>query len=625
MTDVYEKINVELPEEQTIELPQNTDDLTKIKGIGSGTAEKLNAKKIYTYRQLAELTPEKLSEAPGVGIATARKFIEGAKNLLGEFQEQNSVNKQNQVIEKTTEILKKEKETEVDDIKTFEVADVIVEEELPQEKSQREEKPIETIQKQWFNDKFNYSRLTASYPPILERSSKESKEEIEEYQEEIPEQFENNATVKPFESEVPLPEEEIPREEYIVSPIYTELPEVTKIAEVPEVPTRSRVPNHREKLTNDIAASLKNLGYYAIPNAIEALTPFFQNIDYIGFKLVRVNNNSMLIFLVPIKLCDLEGMILVDEEKIGFKTYSKAQESDSIHKVRRYANELLRTRDVMFEDVVNGDRFRNFFKKYLQVRFMTEKSAKNKKLFFVSGQTQYKVLIEPILLTKIPAKCMEKSILFPYQRKTNLHVIDRSNIATLLRFLEKKYQLIESRTKRTNSLEIYQNADTKFRSSLRLTSLPFLGYSVVLLFIYFSQQYFLLRLYNSIGFAAVGIYLFNIAFFYLKFYKTKKKLKNEFKTPFYLQNAQFNETDLLYIKEEFIDEQMAQFGYECFGKDNNFKVLEQIEKDTIKENIVARQQEKDVQQLYELDSEPEYNSIKDKPKHDTIYSSFLED
>ena len=91
MTDVYEKIDIGLSEEKTNDLPQITDDLTKIKGIGSGTAEKLNVRKIYTYRQLAEITPEKLSEAPGVGIATARKFIEEAKKLLEGLQDDNVV------------------------------------------------------------------------------------------------------------------------------------------------------------------------------------------------------------------------------------------------------------------------------------------------------------------------------------------------------------------------------------------------------------------------------------------------------------------------------------------------------------------------------------------------------
>jgi hypothetical protein len=690
MTNVYEKINVELPEEKTIKLPQITDDLTRIKGIGSGTAEKLNVRKIYTYRQLAEITPEKLSEAPGIGIATARKFIEEAKKLLEGIQKDNIVKlpeppKEDPVSEElkpeTYEIVETEveedferkeviqqrsitpyeqllarsddkiensilelegigTETEDDNIEPFEVAEVIVEEELPQEEFQREEKPIETVQKQWFSDKFNYSRLSATHPPHppnIERSSKESKveiEEIEEYQEDIPEQFENNATVEPFENEVPLPKEEVPREEYVVTPTYTEFPEVTKIPEISEdtnipeiseVSTSSRTLNRREDLTSEIAESLKILGYYAIPNGIETLRPFFQSIDYIGLKLVSVNNNSKLIILVPIKLCDLEGRILIDEEKIDFKTYSKAQESELVHTAHHYIDDLLKAKDVMFEDVVNGDNFLSFIQKYLQVRFTTEKSARNKKLYFVSGKTQYKILIEPILLTKIPAKCMEKSILFPYQRKTNLHVIDWPNIATLLRFLEKKYQLIESRFKRTNSIETYQNADTKFRSSLRVVSLPFIGYAVVLLVIYFSRLYFLLRLFNSIGFAVMGVYFFTIAYFYFKFYKTKKELTTEFETPYYLQNAQFNEIDLLCVKEEFTGEQMAQFGYECFGKDNNFKVLEQIEKDTINKSVVAKQQEQVTPQLYELDSEPDSSSTTEKVKNEVKYSSFFDD
>ena len=82
MTDVYEKLKGDRSEEEPIPTPRPVDDLTKIKGIGSGTDEKLNVRKIYTYRQLAEITPEKLSEAPGIGLATARKFIEEARIFL---------------------------------------------------------------------------------------------------------------------------------------------------------------------------------------------------------------------------------------------------------------------------------------------------------------------------------------------------------------------------------------------------------------------------------------------------------------------------------------------------------------------------------------------------------------
>ena len=721
MTDVYEKLKVDRSEEKPIPTPQTVDDLTKIKGIGSGTAEKLNVRKIYTYRQLAEMAPEKLSEAPGIGVATARKFIEEAKNLLIEFQEQNSevnnietfnvvktvveediepnetiqqrsatpyeqllARSENKIEKAIIEPEEIETKTEVDTIETFEVAEVIVEE--------IEEEPIETNQKPWFSDKFNRSRLTASYPTVSKRSSHESKveieeieeseeiekieeikryeEEIEKYQETIPEvpeiietpkKLEINGTVEPFESEETFPEETVFREEnfntelledpnvsevevptfaeFIANKVpeisevieFQKVPEIIEIAEVPEVreivevPARPRVPNHREELATEVAESLKELGYYAIPSGIEALIPFFQNVDYIGLKLVPVKNNSKLILLVPIKLSDLEGTMLIHENKIDYKAYSKAQDSNLTHTVRQHANALLKAKEAMFEDVVNGEHFQEFFEKYLQVRFTVEKIAKNKKLYLVSGQTQYKVLIEPILLTKIPAKCMEKSILYPYQRKTNLHIIDRANIAHLLRFLEKKYKLIESRAKKTNSIETYQNADAKFRSSLRMASLPFLGYSVVLLVIYFSQFYFLLRLFNSIGIAVIGIYVFTMAYFYFKFYKTKKELTTEFETPYYLQNLQFSETDLLCVKEEFTSEQMAQFGYECFGKDKDSKVLEQVDKEKIKESVAAKQMEQETPQLFEFDSDSEDIFIKNEPKHKIKYSSFLED
>ena len=83
---VYEKLKVHHSEEKTIASPRAPDDLTKIKGIGLGTAEKLNVRKIYTYQQLAEMSPEKLSEAPGIGMATAKKIIEETNKFLGGIQ-----------------------------------------------------------------------------------------------------------------------------------------------------------------------------------------------------------------------------------------------------------------------------------------------------------------------------------------------------------------------------------------------------------------------------------------------------------------------------------------------------------------------------------------------------------
>jgi len=622
MTNVFEnsqKLVVENAKEKSFISPQTADDLTEIKCIGPGTALKLNRANFYTFKQLADISPDILSEIPGISNTTAYKFITGAKNLLGEFPDENSFKKQHQVLEKAIEIVKKKKETEVDNIETFEVAEVIVEEDLPQEEFQREEKPIETTQKQWFNDKFNYSRLTASYPPLSERSSEESKVEIEEIEEQPQEQIDNIFNEESSIVETPeLPEEDSREETSFV-------PEIGEIFEAENIPKISKIRDEREETKIEIEESLKNSGYYVIPNTISTLNPFVENIDYIGCKLVRVSKWVNHIFIIPIKICDLEETVLVDEAKLDYNTGTNVSKPESISRLRHYRINLLDTRDLMFDDIVNDRKFREFFQKYLQVNLTLEKSVENKKLFFISGQTQFKVLIEPIMLCKTPPRCMEKSISFPYQRNTNLHVIHRLDLSHLLGFLEQKYRLIESRLKSSNTIKNYQKMDEKFRTNVRIASIPLVGYAIALAVIYFAELFFLLRLFNSIGFAVIGIYLSTLAYLYFKFYRTKKELAIEFETPYYMQNLEFSEIDLLEFKDQFTTENMAQFGYECFGKGKSYKVLEQIEEDNFKNSVLINQKELEPQVIDKSMEDIEESASIDNSKYNNKYLSFLED
>ena len=158
MTDVYEKI-VSKP---------SRDDLTEIKGIGTTTSEKLYNANIVTVKQIAEMTPSKLSETPGIGLATATKFIAAAKTLLSNSQTAEIVINSQQDFPS----VKDESSSEI--IEKYEVAEIIVEEsEYVSKKSQKEVSEDHEHSKfnpKWFPDKFNYSRLTASYPPISERA-----------------------------------------------------------------------------------------------------------------------------------------------------------------------------------------------------------------------------------------------------------------------------------------------------------------------------------------------------------------------------------------------------------------------------------------------------------------------
>lgn len=61
-----------------------SDDLTKIKGIGAKTQEVLNAIEIYSYSDLAHANPNELVEVTQKSLATVQKWIEDAKVLYGQ-------------------------------------------------------------------------------------------------------------------------------------------------------------------------------------------------------------------------------------------------------------------------------------------------------------------------------------------------------------------------------------------------------------------------------------------------------------------------------------------------------------------------------------------------------------
>lgn len=220
---------------------------------------------------------------------------------------------------------------------------------------------------------------------------------------------------------------------------------------------------------------------------------------------------------------------------------------------------------------------------------------------------------------------MEKSLAFPYQKSTNLHAVTRLDLAPLITFLEKKYQMIENRTKKPNSVKDYQKTEEKYYSRVKSASIPIFGYSVALLVIYFAEMYFLLRLLNTIGFAVVGIYTFLLVSFYFSFYRTKKRFAAQFKTPYYLQKLEFSETDLLDFRGEFTDKLLAQFGYECLGKNAKFGILEQSETNLLKNSLEKKRSQPEFQNTFESEQRKVKTASNLTPKYGGKYSSFLDD
>ncbi|MFX0073939.1 MAG: helix-hairpin-helix domain-containing protein [Candidatus Hermodarchaeota archaeon] len=565
-----------------------TEDLTQIKGIGPSTVSKLNKANVNTFRQLADISPDELSVISGVNIDKAQEFISEAKNHLPEYN-----------------------------YETFDVAEIFINEKLLQEEVDGKEEKIESEEK-WFEDKFNYSRLSASYPPTLVNPSSESVIETQEIQEHPMEQDDEI-----FNEESSMDEETLLEKDFFdKTPL---VPEMSEGVEDINVPEEVVVYDKQMEMKIDIEDSLISLGYYIIPTSVYSLIHILENIDYVACKLNRISNGVNHIYIIPIQICDLEGTVLVDETRIEYQAKGNDSKAEDISRFRNYRKNLLSTADLIFNDILNSNNFRNFFQKFFQVDLTLEKSGKKRRLSFISGQTQYKILIEPIMLCKTPPRCLEKSISFPYQRSTNTHIVTQDELSQVLEFLEQKYQLIENHNESSNTVMDYQNLDKKFRTNVRITSIPLVGYGMALGVVYFTELFSLLRLLNNIGFAFIGIYFALLAFLYIKLRRAKKELTKEFETPYFLQNLEYSEVDLLEFKEQLTTEYMTQFGYECFGKDKEFKVLEQIEKKNFLKSIESKKEEKKSLFNPETKEKTEKSMPDEVINYNNKYLSFLED
>ena len=611
MTDVYGT------QENIVSEPPR-DDLTKIKGIGATTAEKLYKAKIVTVKQLTKITPEKLSEIPGVGLATATKIIVEAKTYLSSSP---------QVVPSVTNKISPEI------IDNYEVAEVVVDEieEISGDSPEEDNKdfaPSQSNQK-WFSDKFNYSRLTASYPPISKRA-KILNDTVEEENIVIETDEKDNLSVR-TEYEEEFTQETIPK-----IPIRHDQQETKNFLEDEDVdytPAEPTIIDFKESGENPFESNIhqqisnifKDIGCYEISRSLESLNHFSTKLDYLGCKLVEVSDDLKFLFLFPVNWFDQEGTVLLDKTKLELKSHAINNDLEAYNNLEQISQNLLQVTDLMYEDLATSQNIREFFQKYLQITLSLERGFGNKSLIFLSGSTQYKVIIEPILLCNNPPRSMEKMLAFPYQRNKNLHAVTKVDLAPLIKFLEKKYQMVEKRTKKTNPIKDFRQSEEKLRTRVRATSIPIFGYSVALFIIYFAKLYFLLRLFNTIGLAVVGIYISLLTFFYFNFYRNKKQLAVQFETPYYLQNLEFNEIDMLDFKEELTDELLTQFSYECMGKDSKFRVLEQSEANSLKHSVEAKIREPEFQNLFEPEQIKAEILNKSTTKYGSKYLSFLDD
>ncbi len=596
------------------------EDLTIVKGIGKTVAEKLYQAGITSVHELALVSKEQLMRIKGIGSETATRFITAAKSSI-----------------------------KVPTLNTFTGSSPIIKPSVQENLIEENNRQVVTsnINEKWFDDKFKKPKPGVWYSPqgqeiskrdpstqVPPRTKDDDEESVEIEGESDDDQIHDIAKDTSLRKSNYQNNENQPKlpSPTMESPAHIETRPHDDIIEKRKVSTLNS-----QKVTsielNDMKAAvqeeLTSSGYYLIHHN-PFLDNIFQGVDLLGVKLIQVNEFLDLLLLIPVKINSLKGPLIVSEDSVE---YNFSQEEGSrfnrtittLHKAD--LDKIVQSQEAIFKELVSEGKLFQFFQKYLKLNISVEKTITSKRLFFRAGALQYKILIEPVLINQGEVGLIEKVLPFAYQKSSNLHIIQRNDLSELLPYLEQKYYLIETQQEQETSITKYFKASNSLMKELRLYSIPFIGFGIILAFILLSQVPELILVFMNVGFGLIIIYSVVVGYLYYKFYNKKRIIQEEFRTPYYQQSPELDETSLILINEELSPELMAQFSYECLGKNIPFPLISQLEHNRAEELRTNRDGPVEIEreEFFEPPSAPQESDLKMKDKLNSKFSSFLED
>ncbi|MFW9823115.1 MAG: helix-hairpin-helix domain-containing protein [Candidatus Thorarchaeota archaeon] len=556
------------------------EDITVIKGVGVKVAKKLIDAGFFTIQSIAEASIPQLTTIQGIGQKTAQKILEGAqaytkrKNLIDFPQKPyDEINDQN------LEIVKHK------DSSAF----------------------------PWFEEKFKIDRKSTSIS-MKERCNQDFRYEV------VNEPESDYQAEDIFTSEITLSPNMKP-------PIQTKSSTIQVDEEL--------LPEERGKVVEKVINVLREFGYHIIEK-VRHLKDLSMNSDLIAIKIIHANEFLDLILTLPIKFNILKGELKISNNRVSYIPLNvKFNGNGAAFRLvlDSTINDLEKTYSSMREDLIKEGKLLSYLEKYLQVGIVIEKSVTGKSLFFRAGPLQYKIFIDPILISDNEVGFIEKVILFPYIKEENLHIITCQNFPEFLAFVEKKYILLEEHSEQKNDIISYEDSFNQFLYVGKKISAPFIGFGILLLFVLLLQSFSTLELVVNLGYVLFGIYMTVMGYLYFKFFKVKLEIQKDFETPHNHKQITIDESGLILIGEELSTELMEQFIFECYGKTLTSPYLKKIEEvhtmKRLEENVKAakinseklfedtEEQREDKNNIEELSEEE--NEIFEK------YSSFLED
>jgi len=578
------------------------EDLTKIKGVGPSHERKLWDAGYNTIEKIANTNPKTLARIKGIGIETAKKFINSAREHLGTSN----------VISDLDEDFKK-KQTSLSLEPTSKVH--------IKEESEQKSPP-------WFEDKFKTNRLTHSVSRQSQSESKATKTVVEEKNEFSYQAFleekelldnEGNKIEKNDEEnqEATLVEEDVEldykKETVFKIPKKKQFKEIAKqILQKPEI-FDSNIPIQKESVNksvaNYIAEIIKKLalqGYFTIP--LSEFKDQFQEIDVLCFKLDSLKQTQQMLLISPIKFVSIHDSLVISEDSIQYQTQKKHNLM-----INAYKSNLADVQQLIMQDIATKGALLEYIQNFLMTTMdVSNKSYKNNEISLYSSGTHYVVHVDPILLSPSEVKFLEKSIPFAYQKSSNVHYIQENQLEAFLLFLEKKHKFIEEYDTAQRVEDTQEQVNQKFQKQILQYSLIPCVFGGLTIIMALAQIPSLLLPFIGLSYMVLSVYGVIIGYLFYNFKIKRKNLVGQYMVPRYQKPIRLDEASLEIIYQDFNDDLMLQFGYECFGKNFEYKLLHKIEQQKSEQIIatpILNTQEKTLEDLFEQEEDTYHSKI----------------
>jgi len=600
----FEDYDSSLPQDKSSLSPSIVkEDLIVVKGVGPSVAKRLTEAGIISVKQLAHTSASSLADIRGIGLTTAQKITEHAQahiqtKKLNDFsgpeisqeKSDNSISDRLENSLATPQVKTHETEefylpdTEIEE-RNYEEGDAEIEDEIEINKANILE--YEQVNETEILDIGEDYRVESEGEDIIDISTKEEKVSTEEILIQIEKQDQSN--------------------------------EILNFEEI-------------NVLKDSVIKELRSSDF-GIINKSPEFHSCFAGVDLIAIKH-QVYDVHGLIYIIPIKISKLRGSFIVKKDRTEYAPVEKNDKNFYIDRTpETYMGALKKSMMIISNNLSTEGGLLDYIGRFYDIDISIETSITHKPLFFHSGPVQYDISIEPLIICQNTVGFEEKLIPFAYQKSSNLHTIEVSQLSDFLNYISQKYYLIKEYTRQKPAYKVYYEAESRFWKDLGRVSIPFFTIPIIYILVLLFQSYSILGFFNNLTFGLLAIYSIVSSYLYLKFFQDKKEIQKEFTTPFYQRELGLDDTSLTLISEKLTPKLMEQFAYEILGKNPDSPVVARIERENANRFLTNKIIRKKVEQpdLFEREDSqtsqetPNDGASKVKNEFAEKYSSFLED